>query len=354
MKVLYVVNVADAQSIPLELGLAIKGQLDGEMIVAGFYGAGDHPVDHDPDAIVNIGARKATDLQAALRLRQLIRRERPDIVHMHHAVSAFYCTVFSRLSLRWPHLIKTEHNDHRRIPWHQTAINWVIYPLLSRIVCNSKTTLASFRPLTRMLAGRRGQPIYNGVDLDRVRAHAPAVVRERPADAPIVIGHTGRLVPQKNQLRLIEALATARAKSGLDIRLEILGSGKLLPQIQAKADALNLGEALMMTGAVPRGTVYDRLYEWDGFVMPSIFEGFCNALVEAMATGVPVAYSDIDTLQEVAGSVGIRFDQYDVDAMADALIALARAPRTDGSSADQYGIGRAVSEHCALYQDLAR
>ena len=354
-KILYVVNVADAQSIPLELGLAIKKAWPGELVIAGFYGAGDHPVDHDATAVVSIGAQKATDWTAAGRLRRLIHDERPDIVHMHHAVSAFYCFLFSRLSFNWPRLMKTEHNDHRHLPWHQTAINWVLYPFLSQIICNSKTTLASFKPLTRFLCGKRGSAIYNGVDLDRVRAAKPATLPgPRPKSAPVVIGHTGRMVAQKNQLRMIEALAQARATSGRDIRIEMLGTGKLLPQLKAKAASLGLEDALIITGAVPRDVVYAKLYEWDGFIMPSVFEGFCNALVEAMAAGLPVACSDIDTLREVAGPQGIKFPYDDVPAMAQALLTLADQPRNDGSYADRYSIERAVTDHIAAYDRVLR
>jgi len=353
--VLYVVNVADAQSIPLELGLAINETYAGDMVIAGFYEAGDHPVDHDTGSVVSINARKATDWRAALRLRQLIRTERPDIVHMHHAVSAFYCFLFSRLSLNWPKLVKTEHNDHRHLPWHQTAINWILYPFLTRIICNSKTTQASFKPLTRWLAGERATPIYNGVDLTRVRAAKPTAEKTQVTSTPplrdrqIIIGHTGRMVPQKNQLRMLDALALARKTSGLDIRIEILGTGKLLAQITEKAAALDLSEALILTGPVPRDVVYKKLWLWDGFIMPSVFEGFCNALVEAMATGSPVACSDIDTLREVVGTEGLKFSYTDTQAMADALISLSSQHRGDGMYANRYSIERAVEDHCAVY-----
>jgi glycosyltransferase involved in cell wall biosynthesis len=102
-----------------------------------------------------------------------------------------------------------------------------------------------------------------------------------------------------------------------------------------------------------RDRVYDRLSGWNGFIMASNFEGFCNALVEAMAAGLPVAVSDIDTLNEVAGPDAVRFDHTDPEAIGQALVALSEMPRTDGSFAERYDIGIAVDKHLALYSELA-
>lgn len=348
MKVIQIVNVADAQSIPLELALAIQKRLP-QTIVAGYYDRGDHPVDHADGKVISLGARKAISRKAVLRLRRLIKEEKPDIVHMHHAVSAFWCTVLGLTSRPRPLLVKTEHNDHRFLPPHQLGINALIYPALSRIVCNSDTTLASFTSLEKKLAGQRGMRIYNGVDLDRVRAHpTPHIL---PKD-PIVIGNIGRLVAQKNQNRLILGLAAARAASGRDIRLEIVGHGPLRGALEEIAESAGVQNAVHFAGALPRAQVYRRLASWHGFVMASNFEGFCNALVEALAAGLPAAVSDIDTLREVGGSVALRFDHTKPDSIGEALVSLTDQTRTDGRFADKYDINRAVEAHLDLYGQL--
>lgn len=348
MKVLQVVNVADAQSIPLELALAIQKRCP-QTVIAGFYAQGDHPVDHAAGKVVSLGARKATDRTAVRRLRELIRSEQPDIIHMHHAVSAFWCTLFGLLRRPRPLLVKTEHNDHRFLPRHQLAINMLIYPVLRRIICNSDTTLASFTHSERLLAGRRGLRIYNGVDLSRVRSHPAPDNLPQP---PVVIGNIGRLVPQKNQARLIAGLAAARATTGRDIRLDIVGHGPLRSHLEDTAQAEGVAHAVTFGGALPRDGVYSRMSGWHGFVMASNFEGFCNALVEALAAGLPSAVSDIDTLREVGGDRALRFDHTDPEAIGRALAALADMPRHDGVFADRYSIDRTVDAHLALYEDM--
>lgn len=346
MNVLHIVNTADAQSVPLELALRMK-RLQPSVTIAAFYAAHGHPADHPDGTIVELGAKGPADPQALKRLNALIRTTRPDIIHMHHAVSAFWATWMSRGLRPWPKLIKTEHNDHAFIPRHQMGINTLIYPMMSRVVCNSDTTLASIGPVGRGILGDRGVRIYNGVDITRVRA--PGIpVRPRKAK---VIGTVGRLVPQKNYPMLLRAFAMAReTEPGLE--LEIVGNGPLRSELEAQARALGLGSAVRFLGGLERNDVYAALGTWDGFIIASAFEGFCNAMVEALAAGLPVAASDIKTLREVAGPHATFFDPSDVGSMADALANLPSQEPTGATFAERYDIERAAQLHLNLYDAL--
>jgi glycosyltransferase involved in cell wall biosynthesis len=93
----------------------------------------------------------------------------------------------------------------------------------------------------------RGLRIYNGLDLGRIRAMAQG---RAPRAGPIRIGHVGRLVEQKNQARLIEALARARRESGLDLRLDIVGNGPLLPELRQLAPVMR-ASPMRWSSAVP-------------------------------------------------------------------------------------------------------
>jgi hypothetical protein len=156
LKILHLVSVADSQSIPLELALALKDRHPA-IVIAAFRGTGDHPTDHAEGEVTCLDARGSFDLRAIWRLRALLVRHAPDIVHLHHAVSAFWTVLLALSLLRVPILVKTEHNDHRAQPWHQRAINVVLFPLYRAIVCNSDTTLNSFSPIEKRLAGTRAR-----------------------------------------------------------------------------------------------------------------------------------------------------------------------------------------------------
>ncbi len=349
MKVLHIVSVADAQSVPLDFALAF-GVRRGQTRIAAFSEAGDHPVDHTSQDVTALGAKGAFDGRAILRLRRLIATERPDVLHLHHAISAFWAVLVTWTFWTRPVVIKTEHNDHRFQPLHHRLIHALIYPFLHGIVCNSDTTLASFSRFERRLAGHKARRIYNGLNLSRVRSAVPFGTHK---DGVIRIGHVARLVAQKNQTRLIHAFAKARKTSGKDMRLEIVGDGPLSDRLKTEARNVGVADTVTFVGPLARDGVYQKLAEWDGFIMPSTFEGFCNAVVEAIAAGLPVAVSDIDTLQEVVGDNALRFDPDDADAMADAIFRLSDMPKTSGHFADRYDMDHTVSEHAAFYEACA-
>lgn len=348
VKILHLLSLADAQSIPLELALALKAK-NPQVHIAAFSDGTGHPTDHHPGDVVSLGARGAFDVPAVIRLRRLIAGLEPHILHVHHGVSALWAAAMA-LSVRpRPVLVKTEHNDHRFAPWHHHAINLCLFPVARAIVCNSDATLASFSTAERVAAGGRTLRIYNGLNLGQIRS---CCVVPRPQRTATWIGTVGRLVPQKNHRRLILGFAEARARTNRDLRLEIVGDGPLRQALQVVAEEAGVADAVSFSGGLTRSQVYQKLGTWDGFVMASEFEGFCNAHLEAMAAGLPVAVSDIETLREVAGPGATRFDPYDPKAIGTALTDIADQKRQQHPIVERYDLANTVAQHEALYRAL--
>ena len=132
------------------------------------------------------------------------------------------------------------------------------------------------------------QVIFNPIDLERIQE---ASQEDLPEDAQEffdskVIVHAGRLVPQKNQMLLLEAFALLPE----DYRLAILGEGPLEKSLRDKAEALGLGERVRFFGFQENPYAYFTRSEF--MVLSSDFEGFGNVLIEAMACGLPVVSTD--------------------------------------------------------------
>jgi glycosyltransferase involved in cell wall biosynthesis len=136
--------------------------------------------------------------------------------------------------------------------------------------------------------------------------------------------------PHKNLARLLDALATMPP----DRRPVLLLPGYPTEherELREQTVRLGIEADTRFLGWVD-GDELEGLYAVsDGFVMPSLYEGFGLPVLEAMARGVPVACSDRSSLPEVAGDAALLFDPEDVTAIAQALDRLVH----DRSTADR-------------------
>lgn len=148
-----------------------------------------------------------------------------------------------------------------------------------------------------------------------------AIVRQSDGHT---IGAVGRLVPQKGFDLLLDAFATV-AKAVPEWRLVIWGDGPDRAALEAQRARLGLTDRVDMPG------ITSRPGEWisrsDLFVLSSRFEGWGLVVGEAMAAGLPVvsfdcAWGPAEMIEP--GSSGVLVPDGDVDALAEALIALTR------------------------------
>jgi glycosyltransferase involved in cell wall biosynthesis len=106
----------------------------------------------------------------------------------------------------------------------------------------------------------------------------------------------------------------------LGLQLVLAGKkGWLYEEILCRARELGLEGRVVFPGYVD-GADLAALYSGASlFVMPSLYEGFCMPVLEAMTCGTPVACSDVSSLPEVVGDAALLFDPRDVGAMAAAI-----------------------------------
>ncbi len=128
--------------------------------------------------------------------------------------------------------------------------------------------------------------------------------------------YVGSNKPHKNLPALVEAYARARAAPTL-----ILAGlqDSRYPETLQRIEALGLGERVRVLGAIPEEDL-PLLYNsaW-AFIFPSLYEGFGLPPLEAMASGTPVACSDLPSLRETTAGAALLFDTRDIDSIASAL-----------------------------------
>lgn len=162
--------------------------------------------------------------------------------------------------------------------------------------------------------------IYNGIDGDRFLVIENNVIRSELGLSPedFVIGTVGRLILQKGQKYLLEAVSKLKEKFPHLILL-IVGDGRLRDELKDYAKSLKIQQNVIFLGN--RKDIPAILSAMDIFVFPSLWEGFGIALIEAMAAGKPIIASDIPPIREIVNSekVGILVPPKNSDAIADSI-----------------------------------
>ena len=93
----------------------------------------------------------------------------------------------------------------------------------------------------------------------------------------------------------------------------------MFEEILTKPKALGIEEKIIFTGFIPTQELPYLLSGAETFILPSLWEGFGIPVVEAMACGTPVIVSDVSSLPEVVGEVGILVDPKSVTQIEQAI-----------------------------------
>ena len=261
--------------------------------------------------------------RAVVTLTALLRRERPDILHVHTPVASLLARLAATIA-RVPRVVYTAHGFyfHERMPALERGVHIALEQaaalatdvLLTQSDEDRQTCLAvGIRP-RRLL-----QTLGNGVDVEAIAAFAPerAAVRAELGIAPddVVVGFVGRRVFEKGWPDLVEAL-----------RLALPG----VPGLRALSVGANCdGDRDRMPGIeLPRAIVLGHrtdvprlLHAIDVFALPSYREGMPRSILEAMAAGKPVIATDIRGCREevVDGVTGYLVPVGDPPALAAAI-----------------------------------
>ena len=127
--------------------------------------------------------------------------------------------------------------------------------------------------------------IYNPVNIEKIDALASEEISDQwfREEVPVVIS-VGRLSKEKGYDTLLRAFAIAREKS--DIRLAILGEGEEKKSLEELGRKLGIERDIVFLGY--KNNPYKYMKRASIFVLSSLYEGFPNVLIEAMACGVPL------------------------------------------------------------------
>jgi len=277
--------------------------------------------------------RSRWDPRALYRLTELMKSQRVDIVHSHMYRSNVPATVAARMAgIRhiWCQVHNVDTWETRRQAWMDRFLSrWRegMVAVSERVKSDIGEKLG--------LPGGRIRVIYNGIDHERFASaqESRAGLRhdKKVTGRDIVFLFAARLVEQKRCTDFLEAFGklhveTSKFQDDPDesrkpprARAWILGDGPLMSALQSQASQLPDPTTVNFLGG--KDDVERYMAAADVLVLPSTREGFSNAVIEAMAAGLPIIASDVGGNAEAVedGKEGIIIPPLQVEGLTCAM-----------------------------------
>lgn len=293
-------------------------------------------------------------------LARLIRSGYFDIVHVHSPLpgSVARIVTWSIPKSKRPKVVTTEH-----LPWYglhplTRLVNRLTIRRDDKVIAVSEEARASFPPWLR----ERATVVVHGVPIEAIQENRAkrADVRDELglSEDEFVIGCVAVMKPAKNYPSLIEAF-TQLAQFETRARLVIVGDGPESERVEQLVADSGYSQRVLQLGR--RSDVPRLMSAFDCFSLASIYEGFPVAVMEALASGLPIVATDVSGLRDrlTGETAAILVPCNDPTAMARAWRSLAiddHLRSSMGASslllARDYDIRRAVSELEEVYGEI--
>jgi glycosyltransferase involved in cell wall biosynthesis len=195
--------------------------------------------------------------------------------------------------------------------------------------------------------------IPNGVDLDRFY---PAQTDGRPDVLRLLT--VGRLSVTKRVEILVDTVEILH-REGYRIRFTVVGGGPMEQELRQAVLEKNLGDIVEITGRTSSEDMPQMYRQNDIFVSASMQEGMSNAMLEAMASGLPIITTRCEGLEELIADNGLIVEQANAEAIAGAIKKLAddrplckKMALAARKQAEQLPWSRTAESYLALYERL--
>lgn len=214
-----------------------------------------------------------------ISLRKELMNIRPDVSIHFWMQSAYLCTLMPKSVCG--KIVYAERGDpgDKEYAFVLGVIRWLSFKRIDGFVFQSKGARDYFNIRIR----NRSIVIPNSHSIPDSFLTEPCVEREK------IIISVGRLHPQKNHALMIKAFARI-ANEISDYNLEIYGDGPLKDSLNKLVDSLGMGRRVSIYPSC--SDIFEKMYKSSLFVLTSDYEGMPNALMEAMAIGVPCISTD--------------------------------------------------------------
>ncbi len=231
-----------------------------------------------------------------IETKKLLQRKQWDVIHVHGNAAMYMLPLKLAKKLGYPCRIMHSHNVQPQNP----IFSLVHYYNRRKISKYATHLLACSDAAGKwMYQDNSFQIIHNAVEMGNFlfdEAARPAVRNELRIGDKLVLGHVGRFSTQKNHLFLLDIFEEVK-KLHNDSVLMLVGDGELREAVEEKAKAMGIYDSVLFMGR--RNDVGKLMSAMDLFVLPSLYEGLGNVLVEAQFNGLRCVVSEEAYNEEV-------------------------------------------------------
>jgi glycosyltransferase involved in cell wall biosynthesis len=260
--------------------------------------------------------RGRLDLRVSLRLRRLVRRFGPQLVHVHGGRAAF----FHSLAATKVPTVYTVHGYHFLLKgslrrWLATNAERLNALCARCVILVSNHDAEVARSYRLLLKPEKSLVVHNGIPL----ASIPEAWRRGLEHQGLRhVGFVGRLEDEKDPLLFLDVVERLPGYAGT-----VIGGGALQPVVKSEIRRRGLHRVRML-GALPHPQALEKLASFGTLIITSRSEAFGMIAAEAMWSGVPVVAVDVGGLGEVIenGKSGLLVDVRSPDDLARAVIRL--------------------------------
>jgi glycosyltransferase involved in cell wall biosynthesis len=296
-------------------------------------------------------------LSGCFHAPRIAQELQPDVALAFMTIPSGPVALWLKKTKRLPYLVLLRGGDVPGfLPEQLATYHKLTRPLIHKIWRESLKPVANSEGLKNL--AQHSAPrvemsvIPNGIDAEKYR---PSLNSAEPHRVRLLF--VGRLSVQKDLATLVTALSLVAQRTP-DVELRIVGDGPERERLQQKVNELRLTSRVTFCGWVGKNQIVECYQHADVFVLPSLYEGMPNVVLEAMACGLPIVATNIAGSNELVedGVNGFLVPVRDSAALAEGLHALAQDAslrRGMGLASRQAALSRDWTSVACQYLSLA-
>lgn len=230
-----------------------------------------------------------------IKLAKLLSTHQYDAIHVHNNMTSFVplgIAKMYRVPIRIGHAHSAyQKNNNVAYKVKEKIFQWILSKTATNLIGCSNEAAESIFGISK-IAKSKTIVLRNAIDAQKFLYDARTSEEMRSSfgiGSELILGTVGNLGSEKNQQYLLR-IGSELKNQGIEFKMIIVGEGPLRDELNVLAKELEISDCVLFLGR--RTDVPQVLMMFDCFVMPSLYEGFGIAALEAVASGLPVLLSD--------------------------------------------------------------